>query len=136
MLETELVKRNMEIGQKCNEIVHIKAHNDQLTEKCHEQEIVLRRNRTMAKDLNTYKKLIKDQNDCIEALHKSQAEDQLLIKSLQKENKKLKESMAMGLAGVRQTTARAPQPSRNSIGSSAASITQSFYASRKSESAQ
>ena len=134
MLETELVKRNMEIGQKCNEIVHIKAHNQQLEEKCHEQEIVLRRNKTMAKDLNTYKKLIKDQNECIEQLHKSQAEDQLLVKSLQKENKKLKESMAMGLAGVRQSTARVAQPSRNSMGSSTASITQSFYASRKSES--
>ena len=36
----------------------------------------------MNKDLNTYKKLIKDQNDCIEALHKSQNEDQLLIKSM------------------------------------------------------
>ena len=45
----------------------------------------------MQKDLATYKKLIKDQNECIEQLHKSQNDDQILIKQLQKENKKLME---------------------------------------------
>ena len=34
----------------------------------------------MQKDLATYKKLIKDQNECIEQLHKSQNDDQILIK--------------------------------------------------------
>ena len=47
----------------------------------------------MTKDLATYKKLIKDQNDCIEQLHKSQNEDQIILRSLQKENKRLREQI-------------------------------------------
>ena len=59
----------------------------------------------MSKDLATYKKLIKDQNECIEALHKSQTEDQILLKTLQKENKRLREQMQMH-SSMRSPTAR------------------------------
>ena len=47
----------------------------------------------MSKDLTTYKKLIKDQNDCIEQLHKSQNDDQIILRTLQKENKRLREQI-------------------------------------------
>ena len=47
----------------------------------------------MSKDLATYKKLIKDQNDCIEQFHKSQNDDQTILRTLQKENKRLREQI-------------------------------------------
>ena len=45
----------------------------------------------MQKDLMAYQKLVKDQSECIESLHSTKSDDKKLLRSLQKENQRLKD---------------------------------------------
>ena len=46
---------------------------------------------SMQKDLMAYQKLVKDQSECIESLHNTKSDDKKLLRSLQKENQRLKD---------------------------------------------
>ena len=46
---------------------------------------------SMQKDLMGYQKLVKDQSECIESLHNTKSDDKKLLRSLQKENQRLKD---------------------------------------------